>query len=224
MPDFLSEQSFWDPVCRSIFVASVTLIIVFFFGIFIGGFMAEKNFRGKSVIETIMMLPLVLPPSVVGFALLAVFGRSSPVGQWIEWLFHQPVVFTVWAAILSSSVVSFPLMYQTVKIGFSSIPPAIKEAAKIDGAGFWRSFLFVQMPLAKQALLTGGILSFARALGEFGATLMFAGNIPGKTQTMPTAIYLAVETNETSLAWAWVILTMIISFLLLFAANRIRYK
>ncbi|MFC7394294.1 molybdate ABC transporter permease subunit [Scopulibacillus cellulosilyticus] len=224
MFDIFTGQSFWDPVIRSLVVAFVSLIAVFIIGTLIGGFMAGKTFRGKSIIETIMMLPLVLPPSVVGFGLLSIFGRNSPIGKIIEWLFHQPIVFTIWAAILASCVVAFPLMYQTIKIGFSSIPEAIKEAAKIDGAGFWRSFIFIQLPLAKQALLTGAVLSFARALGEFGATLMFAGNIPGKTETMPTAIYIAVETNQIGLAWAWVCFTIVISFLLLLVANRFRYK
>ena len=162
---------------------------------------------------------MVLPPTVVGFFLIVIFGKNSPVGQAIEWLFNQPVIFTWWAAVIASSVVAFPLMYQSAKSGFQSVPQDVENAARVDGAGEWKIFLFISVPLASKALISGSILSFARALGEFGATLMFAGNIPGVTQTLPTAIYIAIDSGNMHLAWMWVISIVLLSFFMLLAVR-----
>jgi molybdate transport system permease protein len=201
-------------------IAITAGIIVGIFGVLIGRLMARATFRGKTAIETFLMLPLVLPPTVVGFMLIVVFGVNSPVGQLIEALFKQSLIFTWSAAVLAAVVVSFPLMYQSAKTGFASIDHEIEDAAKIDGATSTEVFLKVSMPLAAQALITGFVLSFTRALGEFGATLMFAGNIPGKTQTVPTAIYLAFDTGNMQMAWMWVGSIIFISYLLLFIIYR----
>ena len=181
--------------------------------------MANKKFKGIALIETVFLLPLVLPPSVVGFLLIVIFGRNSPVGQMLEELFRQPVMFTWWAAVIASSVVAFPLMYQSAKTGFESIDEDIENAARVDGANEYKLFMFVTIPLAYKAIISGAILSFARALGEFGATLMFAGNIPGKTQTIPTAIYVAIDSGNMELAWLWVASIMVISFLMLICVH-----
>ncbi|MBP2239767.1 molybdate transport system permease protein [Cytobacillus eiseniae] len=165
--------------------------------------------------ETFLMLPMVLPPTVVGFFLIVVFGKNSIAGQFIEWLFKQPIIFTWWAAVIAAIVVAFPLMYQSAKSGFHGINHDIEEAARVDGASEWRIFLLISVPLASKALISGSILSFARALGEFGATLMFAGNIPGETQTIPTAIYIAIDSGNMKMAWMWVISIVIISFVML---------
>jgi molybdate transport system permease protein len=133
----------------------------------------------------------------------------------IEWLFNQPIIFTWWAAVIASAVVAFPLMYQSAKSAFQGINTDIEEAARLDGADEWKVLLFVSIPLASRVLIAGSILSLARALGEFGATLMFAGNIPGETQTIPTAIYIAIDSGNMTLAWMWVISIVIISFLML---------
>ena len=178
-------------------------------------FLLESTFKGKAILETILMLPMVLPPTVIGFFLIVIFGKNSMAGQAIEWLFKQPIIFTWWAAVIASIVVAFPLMYQSAKSGFQGINPDIEEAARVDGANEWRIFLFISIPLASKALISGSILSFARALGEFGATLMFAGNIPGKTQTIPTAIYIAIDSGNMKMAWLWVISIVIISFMML---------
>lgn len=177
--------------------------------------MLEKNFKGKVIAETIFMLPLVLPPTVIGFLLIIIFGNSSPVGRWLQSIFNHPIMFTWWAAVIASSIVALPLMYQSAKTGFSEVDRGIKEAARVDGAGEWTIFFLIMMPLAYKSLITGAILSFARALGEFGATLMFAGNIPGKTQTMSTAIYMSIESGNMHLAWALVGTMIVISFLML---------
>jgi molybdate transport system permease protein len=216
------NDAFFFPVQLSLKIAFVSLIIVFILGILLAKFMVKKKFKGKIIAETIILLPLVLPPTVIGFLLIVVFGNTSPISNLIEWLFNQPVMFTWWAGVIASSVVALPLMYQSAKTGFSTIEPAVEEAARVDGAGEWKVFFLVTMPLAYHSLISGAILSFARALGEFGATLMFAGNIPGKTQTMSTAIYMSIESGNMELAWLLVTTMIIISFFMLLVASRFR--
>lgn len=210
---FLSE--FISPIWLSVQVAVVAGLAVVLLGTLTGRLLARPHFAGKAVVETILMLPMVLPPTVVGFFLIVCFGRNSFAGQAIEWLFSRPIIFTWWAAVVAAVVVAFPLMYQSAKSGFLGVNPDIEEAARVDGAGEWKVFLFISIPLASRALLTGCVLSFARALGEFGATLMFAGNIPGQTQTIPTAIYVAMDSGNMHMAWLWVISIVCISFLML---------
>lgn len=215
-------QDFWAPVRLSLEIAAVSSIFVFILGLVLGKCMAHAKFKGKAIIETIFLLPLVLPPSVVGFLLIVIFGRNSPVGQWIEWIFKQPIMFTWWAALIAAIVVAFPLMYQSAKTGFEGVDRDIEDAAKVDGANAVKLFLFISIPLAMKSIISGGILSFARALGEFGATLMFAGNIPGKTQTTPTAIYIAIDSNNMEMAWLWVACMIGISFLMLISVHLIK--
>ncbi len=211
--DFMQE--FLSPIYLSLKIATVSGVIVIILGTLAGRMLARKSFKGKAILETFLMLPMVLPPTVVGFFLIVIFGKNSIVGQAIEWLFKQPIIFTWWAAVIASIVVAFPLMYQSAKSGFQGINLEIEEAARVDGANEWRVLLFISIPLASKALISGSILSFARALGEFGATLMFAGNIPGETQTIPTAIYIAIDSGNMTMAWLWVISIVILSFILL---------
>ncbi|MEK4068239.1 molybdate ABC transporter permease subunit [Peribacillus sp. FSL R5-0717] len=213
---------FWSPVRLSIQVAGLSGILVFILGIFLARMMAKKQFRGRVLLETALLLPLVLPPSVVGFLLIVIFGKNGLPGQFIEMVFDQPLMFTWWAAVIASTVVAFPLMYQSAKTGFEGIDEEIENAARVDGAGEWRLFLFVSLPLAVKSIVTGAILSSARALGEFGATLMFAGNIPGQTQTIPTAIYIAMDSGNMTLAWLWVAVIIVISFIMLFIVTYIK--
>jgi len=215
----LLPTDIWNPIILSLEIASISLIIVFIFGILFGRLLSLKTFKGKVFLETFLMLPIVLPPTVIGFLLICFFGRNSPVGILIDFVFHQSIMFTFWAAVLASTIVAFPLMYQTVKVGFHSVEKEIEEAARVDGADERKVFLFITLPLSFQSILTGLILSFARALGEFGATFMFAGNIPGKTQTAPIAIYVAMESGKMTLAWVFVISMILISFLMLFITN-----
>lgn len=213
---------FFPPVLLSLKISLVTLAVVFVIGTLLAKFMAKSHFRGKIVAETIFMLPLVLPPTVIGFLLIVIFGNSSPVGRWIQSIFDHPVMFTWWAAVIASTVVSLPLMYQSAKTGFSEVDILVEEAARVDGASEWSVFFFVSMPIAAKSLISGAIMSFARALGEFGATLMFAGNIPGRTQTMSTAIYMSIESGNMSLAWMLVIVMILISFSMLLAVSFIK--
>jgi len=215
-------SNFWSPVKLSIEIASISTILVIVLGLFFGKVMANRKFKGKVLVDTLFLLPLVLPPTVVGFLLLIIFGRNSPVGHLMEWIFNQPVLFTWWAALIASTIVAFPLMYQSARTGFEAVDSDIENAARVDGANAFRVLWYITLPLALKSIVSGAILSFARALGEFGATLMFAGNIPGKTQTIPTAIYVAIDSGNMDMAWLWVASIIVISFLMLTCVYFIR--
>jgi molybdate transport system permease protein len=218
------QNDYLPPIKLSLEVAFISVILVFLFGILLGRIMSRVKFKWKVVVETVFLLPIVLPPTVIGFLLIIIFGRNSPVGAFLEGLFHQSIMFTTWAAIIASTVVAFPLMYQTVKIGFQSVEVEIEEAARVDGASELNVFLYITLPLSLKSIVTGLILSFARALGEFGATFMFAGNIPGRTQTVPTAIYVAMESGNMKMAWILVLSMVIISFCMLVFTNLINSR
>lgn len=215
-----SWQDFWPPVRLSLQISVLSSIVSLVLGVLAARWMSRARFKGKVLLETLFMLPLVLPPTVVGFLLLMLLGRRSPVGRFVEWLFSVPIIFTWWAGVVAAIVVSFPLVYQTMKTGFSSIDRSLEDAARSNGAGEWQVFRYVSLPLVFQSLLSAYILGFARALGEFGATLMIAGNIPGKTQTVPTAIYVAVDSGEMGMAWLWTGSILVISFLMLLFTGR----
>lgn len=208
-------ENMWEPVILSLKVATIALIFSFIIGVTAAYFLARKNFPGKVIVETLIMLPLVLPPTVVGFILIIIFGKHGFVGQLILMLFDQSLLFTWYAAVIASTVVAIPLMYQSAKTGFLSVDKNIETVALVDGVSRFRIFTHITMPLAKQSLITGSILAFARALGEFGATLMFAGNIPGRTTTMPTAIYSAIQAGNMKIAWTYVVIIITISFFMM---------
>ncbi|MDQ0116720.1 molybdate ABC transporter permease subunit [Paenibacillus harenae] len=208
------------PLWLSLKVSVTASILVAIIGIIAAHFMTRRAFRGKSAVETVFMLPLVLPPTVVGFILLVALGRRSWIGRSYEWLFNQPIVFSWTAAVIAAVIVAFPLVYQTMKVGFLTIDKSLVEAARSAGADERQVMRYITLPLAKHSLLTAFVLGFARSLGEFGATLMLAGNIPGKTQTVPTAIYVAVDSGHTAMAWTWTICIVLFSFLLLLFTGR----
>ena len=164
--------------------------------------------------DGIFLLPLVLPPTVVGFFLLLLCGRNGPLGKALL-QFGATIVFSWTATVLAAAVVSFPLMYLTARAALEQIDPGFLQAARTLGASEWRVFHAVALPLAWPGVLAGTILTFARALGEFGATLMLAGNIPGRTATIPIAIYFAVEANDLPRAIAWCLVDVVISLALL---------
>jgi molybdate transport system permease protein len=165
-------------------------------------------------VDGIFLLPLVLPPTVVGFFLLLLFGRHGPFGQLLLH-FGATIVFSWPATVIAATVVSFPLMYITARAALEQVEPGLLEAARTLGATEWRVFREIALPLAWPGVLAGTILSFARALGEFGATLMIAGNIPGRTETIPIAIYFAVEADDIQRALYWCAVDVIISLALL---------
>jgi molybdate transport system permease protein len=202
---------FWNPIFLSVRIALIASVFVLLMGTLIGRFMAKTSFKGKMIVETVLILPLVLPPSVIGFFLIIIFGMNSPIGQAIESIFNQTIIFTWWAGVIAAAVVAFPLMYQVTKAGFEQVDTDIENAARVDGAGERGVFFLVSLPLTIKYIFTGFVLSFTRALGEFGATLMFAGNIPGKTQTVSTAIYVAIDSGKIDFAWLWVLSMILIS-------------
>ncbi|MFZ3577691.1 molybdate ABC transporter permease subunit [Virgibacillus sp. DJP39] len=202
----------YTPLILSLKIAGIATCIVLIFGILFARMLARNHFPGKRIIESILLLPLVLPPTVVGFGLLYLFGKNGPVGSILLQLFDFQVVFTWVGAVIAATVVSFPLMYQSASAAFQTYDPNIENAAYTMGASKWRVFWTISFPLAWPGLLAGLVLTFARALGEFGATLMIAGYIPNKTDTIPLAIYFAVESGETDKAVFWVISMLVIGF------------
>lgn len=218
--DAINWSSFWPPILLSLQVTLPASAVAALLGMAAAWRMSRGKFRGKTLIDTAFLLPLVLPPTVVGFLLLMLLGRRSWVGQAIEWLFSAPVIFSVWAAVIAAVVVAFPLVYQTMRVGFDSVDRELEQSARSMGATNGQVFRLITLPLAWRSLVTGYILGFARGLGEFGATLMIAGNIPGKTQTVPTAIYVAVDAGRMTMAWAWTIGIIVISFLMLLLTGK----
>ena len=181
--------------------------------------MTRRIFPGKDMLEAIITLPLVMPPVVTGFILLMLIGRQGPIGKLLESVFHTQIVFTPLAAILAAAVVSFPLMYQSSKAAFQSIDQRLEDAARTLNASELKVFFTITLPLAWHGLTAGLVLSFARAMGEFGATAMVAGNIPGRTQTIPVAIYFASEGNDLTKAGFYVIVISVITFILVYSVN-----
>lgn len=219
----MNWQEYWTPIRLSLQVSILSSFVVILLGIAAAWWMAKASFRGKTLLETLFMLPIVLPPTVVGFILLVLLGRRSWIGQALEWLFSAPVIFSWWAAVIASIVVAFPLVYQTMKVGFLAVDREMEDAARSYGGSEWQVFRYITLPLTYRSMLSAYILGFARGLGEFGATLMIAGNIPGKTQTIPTAIFVAVDSGNTAMAWAWTASIIAISFvMLLFTRQRSR--
>lgn len=208
------------PIILSLKVALASVIIVICSSIPIAGLMAKREYLGKDVVESIITLPLVLPPSVVGFMLLIFFGKNGPLGKLLEQWFNISVVFNLTGAVIAAAVVAFPLMYQSVKVAIENVDQNLEKAARTLGAGELRVFFTITLPLAINGIIAGVVLAFARSLGEFGATLMIAGNIPGKTQTMPIAIYFANEAGDTRQASILVIIMTVFSFLVIYGLNR----
>ncbi len=195
------------PLWISLKTSFLATIITFFVGIAAAYWMLGYRGKGKSLIEGIFVSPLILPPTVVGFLLLMFFGKYGPAGQFLE-KFNFSVVFNWYGAALAATVVSFPLMYRTALGAFEQIDQNLLLVAKTLGASQWTMFWRIMLPLSIPGVLAGTTLAFARALGEFGATLMLAGNIPGQTQTMPLAIYFAVEAGDNNEAWLWSLVIM----------------
>ena len=218
-------MSDYSPLFLSIKVALLATVSVFIMGTFFAWFMLRVNFPGKNAVETLIGLPLVLPPTVIGFGLLLIFGKHGPLGLILNDFFGIKLVFTWWAAVIAAIVVALPLMYQSAKSAFETIDTSLEQAARILGSSEWRVFYSITLPLSLPGLMAGVMLSFARSLGEFGATLMFAGNIPGVTQTIPLAIYSASESGDMKTAGYLVMAITIITFSITYGLNKwLRHK
>lgn len=194
-----------SPLIISIKTALTSTVITFVFGIIIAYKMTCYKGKYQSFIDTVLTLPLILPPTVVGFFLLIIIGKNGPIGILLEDL-DINLIFTWSATVISAAVVSFPIMYRTSRGAFEQIDEDMISAARTLGLSNKKIFLRIIIPLSYPGIISATVLSFARALGEFGATLMIAGNIPGKTQTMPIAIFFAVESGDMNQAMLWVLI------------------
>lgn len=206
-----------SPLMISIKVSAIATVLTFFLGILSARFVVKMK-RGKNLIDGIFTLPMILPPTVVGFFLLLLFGKHSFIGKFLA-LYDISLVFTWISAVIASTVVSFPLMYRTVRGAFEEIDPDMVYAARTLGISEFKIFRRIILPNVVPSIVAGTILSFARALGEFGATIMVAGNIPGRTQTMSVAVYTAVQSGNYPLAYQWVIVICLISFGAMYLMN-----
>ena len=209
----------WTPILLSLKVATIATLLALITGGYFAYLFTKKRIPFHNFWETLIILPLVLPPSVTGYILLYLFGKRGPLGAFLLNHFDLQVVFTWGACVIASSVVALPLMYQNAKAAFMSVDPAYERAARTLGSGEFKIFFTVLLPLSYPGIVSGLALTFARALGEFGATLMLAGNIPNKTQTIPTAIYYAVQAGNAPLAQKLVLLMTLFSFLLILLMN-----
>jgi molybdate transport system permease protein len=210
-----------DALWLSLRVAAVATAVVAAAGTLLGWLLARGRFRGRELLDALLTLPLVLPPTVTGYYLLVLFGRTGVLGRPLHQATGWSVAFTWQAAALAAALVSLPLMVKSARAAIESVDPGLEFAAATLGAGPWRTFRRVTLPLARRGLLAGVVLSFARAVGEFGATLMIAGNIPGRTQTLPLLIWEATAAGDDAQARAAVILLTATSVAVLLLVARI---
>lgn len=219
MFQFIAESSAASALKLSLWTSTISTLITLVTGIPLAFLLAHRKFKGKTLLELAIDLPVVLPPSVAGIALLIAFGRQGLFGEWLSG-FGITLPFTTTAVILAQTFVSAPLFVRSARIGFAEIDRQIVEAAYVEGSNNWQLFRHVMMPLSGRAILSGAILTWTRAIGEFGATILFAGNLEGITQTMPLAIYLGLE-RSLGIAIALSSVLVIVSLLLLLATRRL---
>ena len=209
----------WFPLYNSLRIAAISTVAVFFLGIWAAYYIARLPRLVKGVLDVVLTLPLVLPPTVVGWLLLMLLGPKRPLGAWVLEAFDVKLVMTWWSAIFATVVVAFPLMYRTARGAFESFDKNLADAGRTFGRSntwvFWR----VQMPVCRQGILAGTVLAFARALGEYGATSMIAGYTPGRTATISTTVYQLWRTNDNAGAAMWVLVNIAISAVFLLAVN-----
>ncbi|WP_027702583.1 molybdate ABC transporter permease subunit [Metaclostridioides mangenotii] len=208
----------WAPLWISAKTALLATVITFVVGILISYAMATYRGKWKGLIDGIFTLPLVLPPTVVGFFLLLICGKNGFIGK-VFLAMDKNIIFSWSATVIAAVVVSFPMMYRSSRSAFEQIDDNMISAARTLGLNEWKIFTKIAIPLALPGIVGGLVLSFARALGEFGATLMIAGNIPGKTQTMPLAIFFAVEGGDMNKAMMWVMIIVVMSIAMILLLN-----
>jgi molybdate transport system permease protein len=216
-----SMQIDWFPLWLSLRVAFVSTAIAFVLGLWLAYILANREFRGKEVLDAAVTLPLVLPPTVLGYYLLVLLAGNSPLGKLWENIFGSPLVFTWKAAVVAALLHALPLLVKSARAALESVDRSLERAARNLGASEWRLFWRVTLPVARRSILAAVALAFARSLGDFGVTLMVAGNIPGRTQTVAVAIYDAVESGNTALARTLVLVISAVALLILTLANRL---
>jgi molybdate transport system permease protein len=214
----------WFPLWLSLEVAAAATLISLALGLGIAWLLANRDFPGKNVVDAIATLPLALPPTVLGYYLLVVIGRSSWIGRAWEAVTGSPLVFTWRAAVIASTIHAIPLLIKSSRAALESVDIACERAARSLGASEWRLFWRVSLPLARRPVAAAVVLAFARSLGDFGATLMIAGDIPGRTQTAAIAIFDAVESGNTVAARMLVIVISIVTASVVLLANRLERR
>ena len=214
----------WYPLFNSLRVAAIACVFVFFLGIAAAHWVAKLPRVVKGVLDVVLTLPLVLPPTVVGYFLLILLGPNRPVGAWVMDTFGMKLTMVWYSAVFASVVVAFPLMYRTARGAFESFDPKLRDSARTLGLSETYIFWHIQMPCCRQGVLAGAVLAFARALGEYGATSMIAGYTPGRTATISTTVYQLWRTGNDGLAFRWVLVNLAISFVVLMAVNLLERK
>ena len=209
----------WYPLLNSLRIAAVSTVVVYFLGIFLANLVARANRVVKGVLDVVLTLPLVLPPTVVGYLLLRVLGPKQPLGAWLMQAFGIRLTMVWYAAILATVVVSFPLMYRTARGAFEAFDQNLADAARTLGRSETWIFWHVKMPCCQQGIIAGAVLAFARALGEYGATAMICGYTPGSTATVSTTVYQLWRTGDDAGAFTWVLINLAISAVVLLAMN-----
>ncbi|NLL36648.1 MAG: molybdate ABC transporter permease subunit [Fretibacterium sp.] len=214
----------WYPLWNSLRIAAIATVITFFLGVFAAYQIAKLPRLLKGALDVVLTLPLVLPPTVVGYLLLCLLGPRRIFGSWVFQTFGVKMVMTWWSAIFATAVVAFPLMYRTARGAFESFDPTLADSGRTLGLSntyiFWR----IRLPCCKQGILAGTVLAFARALGEYGATSMIAGYTPGRTATISTTVYQLWRTNDDAGALRWVLVNIAISFVVLMTVNLLERK
>ena len=209
------------PLLLTLKVALLATLFSFLAGVFFSRFLSRFSFPGKEWLDAVLTLPLVLPPTVLGYYLIVLLGRKGWLGQFLWESFGISLMFTWQGAVVASAVVSFPLVFKSARASFEAVDHNLEKAARTLGSSELGVFLRVSLPLAWRGILAGAMLAFARSMGEFGATLMIAGNLPGKTQTLSLAVYAAVQAGNDNLATSLVLITSIVCVLVLVSSGKL---
>jgi molybdate transport system permease protein len=209
----------WQIVWFTLGMALLATLIILPFGVALAWLLARKSWRGKTVVETVVALPLVMPPVATGLILLKLLGRRGPVGGFLHDRFDWDIVFTWRAVVVAMAVMSFPLLVRGARLAFEAVNPRLEQVAATLGASPLRVFVTVTLPLAVRGIVAGSVLSFARALGEFGATILVAGNIPGKTTTLAVAIYSDIQIGHDQTAFRFLIVSVLLAFAAVWASE-----
>lgn len=215
-------ESAWIALALSLKVAGWASLINLMFGVAIGYALARWRFPGRALLDALLSLPMVLPPTVLGYYLLVLLGKRGWLGAWLQTHFEINLIFTWQGAVIAASIVAFPLVYRSARAAFEGVDSQLEQAARVLGIGEVAIFFRVSLPLAWRGILAGLLLAFARALGEFGATLMVAGSIVGKTQTLSIAVYEAVQASQDQTAHFLVAVTSIVCITVLLSANQLQ--
>lgn len=213
------------PLWLTLKVALIATLLAGAAGIGLGWWMSRRRFAGQSVVDAALMLPMVLPPTVLGYYLIVLIGRNGVFGQYLDRWFGINLIFTWQGAVIAAAIVSLPLIYKAARAAFEDVDGRFAHAARTLGAGEWEVFLRISLPLAVRGIASGLMLAFARAMGEFGATLMIAGNLPGKTQTLSIAVYDAVQAgNDAQALWLTLVISLVCVAVLVASSRLLQAK